>query len=328
MKTIKKTIAEVARELEGAANILILSHENPDGDAIGSSIGLALGLREFGKNVVLANSTGVPERISWLEGAKEFVTQLPPLRGFDTILLLDCAERERTGFDLSGVPEERFISIDHHPNTVGVGRKVLIDTQAAATGELVLEILLEMAVRVDAKIATALYVALHTDTGGFNYSNTSRMTHMSASILIDRGVDPAAVHKHLFGNERFERVALLGKVLSTLTMELDGRVATCVVTMEMLDEVGASPEDSDDFVNYPRSIRGVEVAALLKEREEGVFRVSLRANTGVNLSLVAKKLGGGGHKKAAGATITATSLEEAKKIILASLEEALGGAAS
>ncbi|PLX44907.1 MAG: bifunctional oligoribonuclease/PAP phosphatase NrnA [Deltaproteobacteria bacterium] len=327
MKTIKRTIAEVARDLEGAANILILSHENPDGDAIGSSLGMAMGLREFGKNVVAANATVVPERISWLVGAGEIVTELPSTRGFDTILLLDCAERERTGFDLSGIPEERFISIDHHPNTAGVGRKILIDTQAAATGELVLEILLEMSANIETAIATALYVAIHTDTGGFNYSNTTRMTHMSASILLDRGVDPAEVHRHLFGNERRERVALLGEVLSTLELELGGRVATCVVTKKMLEKTGASPEDSDDFVSYPRSIRGVEVAVLLKEQGDGKYRVSLRANTDVDLSLVAKKLGGGGHKKAAGATISG-SMKEATATLLDALTEAMERAAS
>ena len=327
MKTIKRTIAEVARDLEGAANILILSHENPDGDAIGSSLGMAMGLREFGKNVVAANATVVPERISWLVGAGEIVTELPSTRGFDTILLLDCAERERTGFDLSGIPEERFISIDHHPNTAGVGRKILIDTQAAATGELVLEILLEMSANIETAIATALYVAIHTDTGGFNYSNTTRMTHMSASILLDRGVDPAEVHRHLFGNERRERVALLGEVLSTLELKLGGRVATCVVTKKMLEKTGASPEDSDDFVSYPRSIRGVEVAVLLKEQGDGKYRVSLRANTDVDLSLVAKKLGGGGHKKAAGATISG-SMKEATATLLDALTEAMERAAS
>ncbi len=295
----------IAKALGEAKTVLVLSHKNPDGDAIGSTLGLGAGLRRLGKQVDMVNISGVPEALKWIPGSELITSEPKPFAEYDEVVILDCGELERTGFDtISPAPDKPAIIIDHHPGEM-VEATDLIDIEAAATSELIYYLLGEMGAELSADGATALYVALFTDTGGFQFSNTDQDAFTMASGLKKCGVDPAFVASMLFEQENPARIRLLALALSTLRLSDCGKLASIFVDTEMFDITGTTSEDTDGFVNYPRSVEGVEVAILIKEVGENYHRLALRSRGRVNVSAIASELGGGGHHNAAGAHVTA-----------------------
>lgn len=314
---------EIAVALKSAKRILILTHKNPDGDAIGSSLALAYGLETLGKEVENVNIDGVPEALTWLEGAYNVATS--PSAEFcpDTLVLLDCNALDRTGFapELFEKIPSRLV-IDHHPGFEGTGWLALVDPGAAASGSLVYEVLGMLGADVSPSVAQDIYLALHTDTGGFRYTNTTAEAFHLAAKLVECGAVPAHVSVMLLERENAARMKLLGLALGTLEVTGGGRIALCHVDKAMFEETSTTDEHTEGFVNFPRSIDGVEVALMLKEKEKDLWRVTLRSKGLVDVSAIARKYGGGGHRNASGATLAMPFLE-AKNAIVAEVEGAL-----
>ncbi len=321
--TRKNRTTEVCQALRSGEHHLIVSHHNPDGDAIGSSLALAGGLMALGKSCEIVNRDGVPANLSWLPLA-ERVSLTPDRAGrCDTVILLDCGSLERTGFRDQVLGAARtVVNVDHHPGNGRFGTANLVDPQACATAELVYELLLELGAPIGYSIALSIYTAIMTDTGNFRFSNANARAFEIASHMVERGVDPAWVAQMVHDQQPVGRLRLLSRVLETLDLSPRDKAACVVVTRNMLRETHTGVEDVEGFVNYPRGICGVEVGLLLREEAPNRYRVALRSKGKVDVSALARELGGGGHHNAAGATVEGPAVE-IKRALFERVESAL-----
>ena len=284
---------------------LILTHKDPDGDAIGSSIAIALHLISQKKTVKIYNKHPVPLNLKFLKGHDLFQSTLSEKDVFDTTFLLDCSEFERVD-DPSKFKIEnlgKIIIIDHHVTAEAKGDVNVVDSKASSTAEIIFDIFELLNLKFDLDIAQALYTALLTDTGSFRYSNATPKAFLTASKLVESGAKPWEVAREYFENIPLEKIELSAMALSTLEVDLEKRFASLCLTREMLKNSKALPEHSDGLVNYPRSIRGIEVAMLIKEIDEDLYKVGLRSKDKISVADIALSFGGGGHKNAAGCTI-------------------------
>lgn len=312
----------ICRVLREKDRFLIACHENPEGDAIGSELALALALRKMGKTATVLNADPVPANLLFLPGAGTVVFEEDGSK-YDVAVVVDCGSPERTG---RVAPELRkcplLVNIDHHRTNGDHGDLSLVDPDAAATGLLVHRILSAMGYEIDLDVATNIYVAVLTDTGSFHYGSSSPEAFEVAGEMVRRGVDPWAVAEQVYETQSALRLRLLGRVLDSLEVFADGRVA-CITTMrEDLREFSAGKDALEGFINYPRSIVGVEVAVSLREEEGNLFRASFRSKGRVDVSEVAARFGGGGHRNAAGCTVPGP-LAEAKGRVLEALAAVL-----
>jgi len=285
-------------------SFLITAHERLDGDAIGSELALWHMLRNLGKEAVVYNQDRTPENYLFLPGSDRIVHELPALDPFEVAFILDCSELDRVG-EASGrigtIPT--LINIDHHVSNGGFCDVRLIDPQASSTGELIFRLIRDMNLTVTGEMATCLYAAILTDTGGFRYGNTRRGTLLAAADLVAGGADPQWISENVYESDPPARMRLLTAVLPTLRLEEEGRVGSLVVTQKALADAGALPEHTEGFVDLPRSIRGVEISILYTELRDGRFKLSLRSKGKVNAESVASAFGGGGHINAAGCRV-------------------------
>ncbi|MCS6799718.1 MAG: DHH family phosphoesterase [Myxococcota bacterium] len=299
---------------------LVGCHRAPDADALGSALGLAVGLRALGKEVTLYCPDDVPEILRFLPGVDRLERTLDGAGPWDACFVMDLAaavllpdrfpERARTG---------PVVVVDHHAAHDGFG-DVVVREPASATAEIVVRMLDALGVQpLPAEAARPLYAALVADTGGFRYAGTTPQTLRLGARLLEAGADPWETAYHLFEDLAPERVALLRAVLGTLRRELDGRLALVEVTRAMLERTGARDEMVEGMVNHARAVRGVEVAALLWERPAAPgcarTKVSLRSRGAVDVTRVATALGGGGHRAAAGAEVDAPMDEVASRLV-------------
>ncbi len=316
----RSEVAELIRGMTG--KILITTHKNPDGDAIGSSLGWYHFLKKLGKEVKIFYRDRIPYFFDFLPGVNE-VESGPEIKGeFDWVIITDVSDPKRTGFE--NIPAKKSLVIDHHITAEPFTDYYIVEPDISSTCELSYGIMkiLEPEL-IDTPIATSLYTGIVTDTGSFNYSNTSPRTLKIASELLERGVEPYRVYSSLFERNRINKFKLLELVLKTLDFALNGKVAHITLYRKFLEETGAYPEESEGFISYPRSINGVEVAVFFKEVEgEGKWKVSLRSKGKVNVAKIAKKLGGGGHRMAAGYE-TEGDLKEIKSKLFKEIELAL-----
>jgi phosphoesterase RecJ-like protein len=283
---------------------LITAHERPDGDALGSELALCHMLRGLGKEVTIYNQDRTPENFHFLPGSDGIVHELPPLEDFEVAIILDCSELKRVGREsarIATIPD--LVNIDHHVSNGGFCDVRLIDPQASSTGELIFRLVRDMGLVVTREMATCLYTAILTDTGGFRYGNTRRGALLAAADLVTGGADPQWISENVFESDSPSRIRLLAAVLPTLTLEEDGRVGTLTVTQKALADAGALPEHSEGFVDLPRSIRGVEISIIFAELPDGRFKLSLRSKGTVNVERVARAFDGGGHINAAGCQV-------------------------
>lgn len=307
-----------------AKHLLIGSHVSPDGDAIGSSLALALALEAKGKKVTVFNVDGVPFNLSFLKSSARVCKTLPKNADYDLAVMVDCATPDRVGGDFEGIAKKiSTASIDHHfRNEKGPGVH-LIETNAAATGEIVTRLLIHMKAAITKDIAENLYCALVVDTGFFRYSNTTEKTFQLAADLVKWGAKPEHIAQELEENYPAERFHLLGAVLATLDVHRKLGYATIVLTQKMMSDLGVGPEMAEDLANLPRAIAGISVAALFREKKDGGIKVSLRSKTGVDVSVIARGFDGGGHIHAAGFTLH-TNLETAKQQVLEKVQQLRG----
>ena len=308
-------LADVLRVLRERNRFLVTAHRNPEGDALGSSLGLGLALREMGKSVIFYNADPVPRVLRAFPGAGEVVHSLEGARSGDTVVVCDCGELERVGPEmLARQADFRFVNLDHHVSSRGFAEVSYIDPGACATALLVYRILRAIEHPISPEVATSLLCGLVTDTGSFRYSNANPECFEAAAHLVARGAKPDFVSQKLFDSNEERTFRLLSRVLDTLARSADGKVASVVVTSEMFAETGCGPEHVEGFVNYPRAIEGVELAFLLRQLGPEEWKVSLRGQGAVDTTLIATAYGGGGHRNASGCSVKG-SLEKVRREI-------------
>lgn len=305
---------------------LMLGHVHPDGDVLGTLLGLGLGLERAGWSVTYAGPDPMPEVLDFLPGGDRWQAWRTAPRRFGTIILTDCPNDGRTEGLLAGArsPEGQVLNIDHHPDNRRYGTVNWIDPSAAATGEMIFDLLVGLRWPIGPDVALDLYTALHTDTGSFRYSNTTARTFRIAAALTAAGAEPALVTDRLYQRRPKDALLTLGLLLSRVEVSDDGRVATLLVP------AGAASEEfmaAEDLVTYPRSIAGVKVAVLLRAEPGGLVKASLRGKGEVPVNRIAHRFGGGGHENAAGCTLPGP-LDHAKATLLAAVRQALDGVPS
>jgi bifunctional oligoribonuclease and PAP phosphatase NrnA len=313
-------LSQVVELIESKHRFAITSHIRPDGDSLGSSLGLFWLLRALDKEVEVIMRDPVPHAYQQLPGAKAVRVTPAVDQNYDSVFVIECSDITRPG--LIDLDKQFVVNIDHHSTTALFGAINWIDSTASAVGEMIYNLCKATGVRVTKEIAECAYTALITDTGSFHFSNTTERTFKVASELVRTGVRPAKTAEAVFASYPWSRIQLMGAVLSTARRDSSGRVAVMRLTSEMQQETGASDEDADGFVNYPLTVGEVEAVALLKESSEGTYRTSLRSKGDVNVARVAEKFGGGGHRNAAGCTLRG-SWEEAEREIVSLLRDAV-----
>lgn len=313
-------LSQVVELIEAKRRFAITSHIRPDGDSLGSSLGLYWLLRALDKDVEVVMRDPVPHAYLQLPGADEvrITPSVEPSR--NAVFVIECSDITRPG--LADLEKQFVVNIDHHATTALFGSINWIDSTASAVGEMIYNLCKATGVRVTTEIAECVYTALITDTGSFHYANTTERTFKVASELVRTGVKPAKTAEAVFASYPWSRIQLMGAVLSTARRDETGRVACMRQSLEMQRRAQASDEDADGFVNYPLTVGEVDAVAMLKECEPGIYRTSLRSKGDVNVARVAEKFGGGGHRNAAGCTLKG-SWEEAEKVIVGLLQEAV-----
>ncbi len=311
----------IAAALKGCTTVLLSTHKNPDGDALGSQLGLMLALGKMGKTVVAHNLDPVPEIYRFLP-QNELIRIGKPVQGrYDAFVVVD-ADPPRTGLFDETYPAEVLINIDHHITNPLEWPLTWLDTAASATGEMIFRLIRELGVPVDRDIALCLYTAIFTDTGSFRYSNTTPESMKIAATLLEAGADPWQVTENVYESFSYPRLKLLGTVLANMERSADGRAAWVVVTDELYRRTNTTAEDTDNFVNFVRSAKGVEVAILLRQTGSAQYKISMRSKGRVDLSGLAQSFGGGGHKNAAGGILDGT-LDEVKKRVIGDVEKTI-----
>jgi phosphoesterase RecJ-like protein len=313
-------LSQVVELIESKRRFAITSHVRPDGDSLGSSLGLYWLLRALEKDAEVIMRDPVPHAYQQLPGAKNVRVTPSVDRAYDAVLVIECSDITRPG--LIDLEKQFVVNIDHHSTTALFGTINWIDSTASAVGEMIYNLCKATGVRVTKEMAECVYTALITDTGSFHYSNTTERTFKVASELVRTGVKPAKTAECVFASYPWSRIQLMGAVLSTAKRDASGRVACMRQTLEMQASAEASDEDADGFVNYPLTVGEVEAVALLKECTPGVYRTSLRSKGDVNVARVAELFGGGGHRNAAGCTLKGT-WEEAELRIVGLLRDAV-----
>ncbi len=320
---------EIVSILQEARTVVLSTHTRPDGDAVGSVLGLGLYLQAKGKEVSIINHDPPSSNMDWLEGLDMLETfdgslsQRERIQHADLRIVLDTNAENRLGsvgpvFRNAGGP---CILIDHHTGPEDWFTTVFRDERASSTGELIFRILTGWDLdEISSDIATALYVAIMTDTGSFRFSNVTPAVHRIIADLIERGsLDPAVIHTAIFDRRSVEGLRLLSRVLDTLTITHAGQVGYMAITRRMLNEIGVNIEEADGFVNYILSVEGVRVAMLFTETERGT-KVSFRSRLDDHVHRWAQSLGGGGHRNASGAFLK-KSLDETIEIAVRGAEK-------
>lgn len=323
---MEKSFAPIIEKINSANDIVLLAHENPDGDAIGSMIAFYRALTKIGKNV-----SGViekhPANCVFLTSTigKEIKTfeDTDLNKQYDLCIVLDCGNLERLN-----LAKNLFINakdtacIDHHETNISFANANYIIPEAAATGELIFDLLNEMKIDIDTEIATALYSSIISDTGNFCHQNTTKKTFEIASNLMEYGIDVSKISYHMFNETRLNRIIFMGKILSKIEVFLDGKLSIISAAQEDIDEFGIDKSELDGIVDYARYIKGVEVGILIKPKD-GIYRISMRSNGKVDLLEIAAKFNGGGHKYAAGGRVETDSIDKAKEELVKVFSEIL-----
>lgn len=318
--------AKLIALFQNANTILLGSHYNPDGDAIGSVLALGTALEHLGKKVTIFSRDGVPKNLRFLSGSEQVVSKLDASSKYDLVVIVDCAHLKRVGGDFDRkYPGTPIVVIDHHRLDEHDGEHFMVDHHAAATGVLIAELLEAMKLPLTPELAEHLLTAIVGDTGSFRYSSTSSEVLRLAAKLVDAGAKPWKISQELEESASLQRYRLLASALASLELSPNGQFSAMSITQAMLQSSLASLEDAEEFTVYPRSIAGVEVSALFKEIADGKVRVSLRSKGKLDVAQLAKGFGGGGHAYAAGCTLS-MPLPEAKQKIQNAVLEALKGA--
>lgn len=312
MITITKQ--EAAKRLLAQNNIAILMHRSPDGDAIGCAYALCMALRSLGKQAQPLCSDPIPAMYSYF-------TDYAPRQDFipDYVVSVDLADTQLFGDALASYRERVDLCIDHHGSNTGFAAEGYIDASAGACAQIVADIIGYMGVDLSVPMADALFTGITTDTGCFRYTNADAACHRKAAYLIDSGARSGMINRLMFETKSRERLALEKQALETLTYYAGGQIALIALTAEMMRSTGAADSDTDGIASIPRQIMGVKIGITVKEKENGVFKLSLRTTDDVDASAICQTLGGGGHRAAAGCSVSGTLQQAIDAIVTAAL---------
>ena len=314
---------KVVEILNKSKKIGITFHVSPDGDSLGSSLALMLGLKKLGKEVYILSKDVLPEIYTFLPCCDAISASSSDVKeDTDCIAVLDCGNFERISANLNPKSKDyTLMNIDHHLSNDLYGDVNLVNTKASSVGEIIYEILKLMNIELDSNIASCIYTSIVSDTGGFKHSNTTSITHFIASELVSKGIEFNKIHRQLFENKKFARVKLLGKIIDSMYLIHNNQVCIMKLSKNMLDDLGIESSDTSDIISLGIDIDTVEVAALIKETCEG-FKISLRSKNKVDVRKIAESFGGGGHIRAAGLTLK-QSFNDAEEVIIKAIEKEL-----
>jgi bifunctional oligoribonuclease and PAP phosphatase NrnA len=325
----QRAISRIGPLLKQARTVAITTHVNADGDACGSAAAMTRLLSQLGIQSYIVNPTPWPALFGFLLGddvADRTSEGAAALKGIDALLVLDVSEMKRLGHLATAVRALAVprIVLDHHvPGDEPAGGVLLTDESACATGELVFDVATSLGLRITSDIANALYAAILTDTGGFRYSNTSPRAHMIAAQLMHAGVDPEDMFRRIYASLSMGRLHLLRDSLHLLGVDAEHGIAWISVTADSLERYDVSPEDLDGIVEHPRSIAGTRLALFFRDLGYGKVKVSFRSTGQVDVNLLARQFGGGGHAKASGALIPGT-LDDVREKVLEAARQHVG----
>ena len=319
------TYSELAEAIRSHDSFILLSHIRPDGDAIGSQLALGHSLEAMGKTVHYINEDGLPDNLSFMAESQRI--QTPPAEPLDVqvCIALDCATKPRLGENAINAASKAklWINIDHHMSNPAYGDINHIDSTSPATGQILYQLIQSEDMPLPAPTRDAIYVAVSTDTGSFQYSNTTAATYEMAAELVRQGLDVGTINAQIYDSNPYRKIELLRSLLNTLQLENDGKVAHWELPYSVKEEYKLKPEDSEDQIDLIRGIDGVVAAAFFEELEDGNIRVSLRAKDGTfNACETAQLFGGGGHARAAGIRMPGP-ITAAREKVLAAINKAL-----
>lgn len=302
--------------IASSQTILLMAHVNPDGDSLGCMLALRIALERIGKKVTMISPDGVADMYTFLPGSGDVLRSLSPDNMFDLGIVIDCDSLERLGPALPYLNQcRRVMEIDHHPGVVRCDGANIIDSKAAATGEIVYELLLALGTQITPDIAECLLTAIATDTGSFRFSNVRPKTLRIAGDLVEAGASIAHIGDRVFDTRSLASLKLLGIALENLTVTADGKIAYSYLSRQDMQRAGAQDWETEGIVNYTRAVQGVCIGILLTETQSGHVKISFRARGEYDVSKLARMLGGGGHKAASGATLD-MPLNESINIVL------------
>ncbi len=307
----------IVAALQAAPSVAVLAHVRPEGDAIGATLGAGLALREAGKVMGTYNADPLPPGLACLPGAADLMHQVPIGRRYACYLVLDTSDLARTGGLLDGRSADAVVlNVDHHAGNTRFGDVNWVEPEASSAGEMVYRLLRRGGFPIGKAVATNLYAAVLTDTGSFQHGNTSPEALRAAADLVACGAAVEELSAGMYGNHDPREWHLLSQALASLTLTADGRLAWIEVTSAALQRVGLGMEATEGFIDYVRSVAGVQIAMVFREVSASEVRVSLRSRGSVDVARLAERFGGGGHRNAAGCTLR-EPLEAAQAQILA-----------
>lgn len=316
-------LQEAADFIQERDDFLLLTHVNPDGDAYGSTLGMAHLLQAMGKRFTIANEDPVVDKFYFLPMSEKIQLSSEFARSFSHVIVLDCGDIRRLGESAALLSDDaEILNIDHHKTNDLFGKANLVDLEAAATSQIVFHLAKHLQIDLDTDGAICLYTGILTDTGGFRYSNTTVEVHQIAAVLLDAGINPFEISDRVLETLTWNQVQLTREALGSLQRDESGKVAWLSVTRSLLNRLGASDEDAEGLVSYARNVQGVEVGILFREKEDGSIKVSLRSKYRVDVGEIALFFGGGGHARAAGCTMQGPA-EQVQQQVLAKVREAL-----
>jgi len=315
---------QIINHIKEANHILLASHSDPDGDAVGSLLALGIAIGRRGQKTTIYNASPIPAVYRFLPSVERIVRHIKKASTYDLALIMDCGDLPRIGeasTTVSQIPV--VINIDHHISNTGFGDIQLIDPSACSTAEIVYRLIKALDAPLDKAIATSLYTGILTDTGSFRFSSTNQAAFAISQEMAELGVEPHDVAQHVYGTYSLGRIKLLNLALDSIEISENGKLSIMTVTGAMFAETGTHPEDVDGMINYARRIEDVKVAALIQEQQNGNtnsnshcrYHVSLRSDGNVDVAAIAGSFGGGGHASAAGFQIEATLTELKSDII-------------
>jgi bifunctional oligoribonuclease and PAP phosphatase NrnA len=315
------------RELiDKSPEFLILSHVDPDGDAIGSCLALAWALRGMGRVAEVVNESTLPDGLRFLPGSE--TVRLPGEMGrtFPVAFVLDCSSIDRVGPASARLiaPGATVANVDHHIANDGFGDPRLVNVEASSTAELVYEILDAYGVPLESEAAECLYAGVASDTGGFRFQNTTPRALRLAARLVEHGARPSFTAEALYGRKSEPSLKILGMALASLESRSYGQVGALTISRDMFASAGAAPEDADGIVQFAKSLQGTRVGVLIQEAVPGEIRLSLRSDGSVDVNEIAGRFGGGGHRNAAGARVRG-DLAQVRGAVLEALDRAVNG---
>jgi bifunctional oligoribonuclease and PAP phosphatase NrnA len=318
--TTNPEVQQIVEAIRSRQRFVLSSHARPDGDSIGSQLAMAYALKAIGKEVVVVNADPAPAPLMAFPGVPEIVIASKVEGDFDAAIIMECSNLARTG--VSGLERFFVINIDHHPGNSNYGQINWFDASAAACGEMVFTLVRALGVPLSVEIATHVYLAILTDTGSFHYSSISPRSFDICRETVEAGVDPVLVARNVYDSNNMGRLKLFGAVLSAMQIDSTGHIAIVYLDHEMARAAGGTYEDTEGLINLPLTVKEIQAVVFFKQDEGDQYRVSMRSKGEIDIGAVAKQFGGGGHKNAAGCSVTGP-IDALQKLFVERIEEAV-----